>query len=361
MQQLSRIPELDGVRGLAAFTVVIAHLFGEPAHGIHALTLGWLGVDIFFVLSGFLIGSIILQQHNEPGFFKSFYVRRAARIIPIYALVCGATLIAAAFTAGHAWSDHPFSGAVYGTFTTNFAMSFWGGGGMWLKPTWTLAEEEQFYLLLPLTIYVTPKRLLPSLLIALWLSAFAIRVAFSGHYPLAVLTLLPCRMDLLLAGTGIALLNRQFDIKRYLIVLRVLPLVATAVLLALAVFAKDGTFQIFSDTIASIGIASYLLAIIHGAPEGKRYRSPVPRYLGQISYALYLVHQPISGLLHGLLLGSAPDIATPAQIAVSILAVAVSIGVASASWYWLEAPILRRARNYSATPHALPASTVVTG
>ncbi|HEY5237557.1 MAG TPA: acyltransferase [Rhizomicrobium sp.] len=361
MQQPSRIPELDGVRGTSAIMVIIAHLFGEPPHGIHALTLGWLCVDVFFVLSGFLIGSIILNEYNETGFFKSFYVRRAARIIPAYALVLVVTLPLAALTAGHIWSDHPFSAWVYGTFTTNFAMGFSDGGGTWMRPTWTLAVEEQFYLLLPLVIYVTPRRLLPSLLIALWLSAFAIRVALSFHYPLAVLTLLPCRMDLLLAGTGVALLNRQFDMKRYLTVLRVIPLVAAFVLLIVALYGKEGTFQIVSDSAASIGIASYLLAIIHGAPEGKRYRSPVLRYLGKVSYTLYLVHQSVSGLLHGLLLGGLPDVGTPAQIAVSLLAIAVSVGLASLSWYWFEAPILRWARNYSTTPHALPASTVVTG
>jgi hypothetical protein len=81
-----RIPELDGLRGLAALLVLIAHYFGYVAHGTKALAFDWLGVDLFFVLSGFLIGSIILANHTQPNFFLSFYLRRAARIVPVYGL-----------------------------------------------------------------------------------------------------------------------------------------------------------------------------------------------------------------------------------------------------------------------------------
>jgi peptidoglycan/LPS O-acetylase OafA/YrhL len=112
---------------------------------------------------------------------------------------------------------------------------------------------------------------------------------------------------------------------------------------------------IFGPTLASVGIAAFLLAILLGAPEGTRYRSPVLRYFGQISYALYLVHQPISGLLHGLLLDGAPDIGTSAQWAVTLLSVLVSIAVAATSWHWLEAPILNWARAYRAAPAPAPA------
>jgi hypothetical protein len=103
-----RIPELDGIRGLAALAVVVAHYFGEVPHGLSALTVAWLGVDVFFVLSGFLIGSIILAQRDAPDFFRIFYLKRCARIVPVYAAVCILTLFAAAATAGHAWSDLPF-------------------------------------------------------------------------------------------------------------------------------------------------------------------------------------------------------------------------------------------------------------
>jgi len=345
-----RIIELDGLRGMAALLVVISHFFGEVAHGSRLFTFGWLGVDVFFVLSGFLIGSIILEQHEKPRFLRIFYLKRAARIIPVYAVVCIFALIAAALTAGHVWSDHPYGAGVYSVFGANIAMSLFGGGGEWLRPTWTLDVEEQFYLIMPILICFTPRKLLPSLLIALWGSAVVTRFALHGTNPLATLSLLPCRMDLLLSGVMIALLNRKFDLSRYLMFLRVTPLIAMLVLLVLVAISPFTFFLLFSGSLASIGIACFLLAIIHNAPEAVRFRSPVLRYFGQISYALYLVHQPISGLLHGLLLNSVPDIATPAQIGVTLVSVVVSIGVAAASWKWLESPILAWAQNYRFAP-----------
>jgi peptidoglycan/LPS O-acetylase OafA/YrhL len=108
-----RVIELDGLRGLAALAVIVAHYFGEVAHGFRIFTFGWLGVDVFFVLSGYLIGSLILEQQSQPGFLGVFYLKRAARIIPVYAAVCAVTLCAAAITAGHTWSDRPFYPAVY--------------------------------------------------------------------------------------------------------------------------------------------------------------------------------------------------------------------------------------------------------
>ena len=164
--QRPRIPELDGLRGLAAIGVVIAHYFGEVPHGFSVFTVGWVGVDIFFVLSGFLIGSIILEQHGQPGFFKDFYRRRFARIVPIYTAVCVLTLAAAALSVGHPWSDTPFSPGVYAAFGANIVMGISNTpGDVWLRPTWTLDVEEQFYLLLPIVICVTPRKLLLPLVV----------------------------------------------------------------------------------------------------------------------------------------------------------------------------------------------------
>lgn len=342
-----RIPELDGLRGLAALIVLISHFFGEVPHGTRFVTFGWLGVDLFFVLSGFLIGSLILKERAQPNFFRSFYLRRAARIVPVYGIVCIATLALVQALSGHPWSDHPFAPIVYASFTSNIAMSFWDGGGQWLRPTWTLAVEEQFYLLLPPLIILTPKRFLAPMLGVLWLGATVFRALYIGH-PLAAFSLLPGRMDLLLGGVFIAHLQRDIDMSRYLRALRIAPTVAILLLFCLTLHSNDLWFVIFSPTMTSIAAGSYILAIVHGAPEGARYRSPLLQYFGRISYALYLVHQPISGVLHGLLLDAQPDIGGFAPLAVTILSVLSSIAVATASWRWIERPILDRARSYQA-------------
>jgi len=354
--QGKRIPELDGIRGLAALAVVVAHYFGEVPHGLSALTVAWLGVDVFFVLSGFLIGSIILAQRDSPDFFRIFYLKRCARIVPVYAAVCVLTLFAAAMTAGHIWSDVPFSPGVYTIFGANFVMSAGNtAGDVWLRPTWTLDVEEQFYLVLPLLICATPQKLLPSLLAALWGSATVLRLILVPSHPMAALVLFPCRMDFLLAGVMLALLTRSVQLSRYVTALRLSPLIATVALLVLHAAFGANAFTIFGGTIASVGIAGFLGAVICGAPEAARYGSPVLRYFGSISYCLYLVHQPIAGLLHGLLLNSAPDVGSAAAFAVTVLAMAVSIAVAGASWIWLERPILAWAQRYRFVPTRLAA------
>jgi peptidoglycan/LPS O-acetylase OafA/YrhL len=337
-----RIPELDGLRGIAALAVVIAHYVGEVPHGIAALMIGWYGVDFFFVLSGFLMGSIILNHHTEPGFLKSFYLRRAARIIPIYFVVVCATIWLAALVRSNTWADQPFDAPVYLLFVTNLAMSFWGGGGEWLKPTWTLAVEEQFYLLLPLLVMLTPKRFLIGTLLGLCGVAIVFRYAFHELNPIAALTLLPARMDLLLGGVLLACVMQRLDLSRHLQVFRIVPLIAMVGLLAVAVGSREHLFPILNPTLLSVAFTSFLLAVLLGAPEGQRFRSRLLGYFGQISYALYLVHQPVSGLLHGILLNGTPDIGSIPQIGVTILAFAVSVAVAAASWKWLEQPILKR-------------------
>jgi peptidoglycan/LPS O-acetylase OafA/YrhL len=340
-----RITELDGLRGLAALMVVTAHYFGETAHGLRVLTFGWIGVDIFFVLSGFLIGGIILDHHAKPEFFKTFYLRRCARIIPVYSIVCLLVLIAAALTAGHVWSDHPYGAGIYAVFGTNIAIPFWGGGGEWLKPTWTLGVEEQFYLVMPLVILATPRRFLPLLLIALMAGSLALRQVLSVVNPRATLMLLPSRCDLLLSGVGIALLHRRFDLREHLMLLRLLSLACAVGVLAL-VLISQAWIATWGQSLFAIGIAAFLGAVVNGAPEGRRYNAPVLRWFGQISLAFYLVHQPIAGLLHGAILGSVPDVETISQILVSLLALGVSIAAAALSWHWLEAPILRRAHSF---------------
>jgi peptidoglycan/LPS O-acetylase OafA/YrhL len=344
-----RIVELDGLRGVAALVVVFAHFFAESEHGIAHLQLGWLGVNIFFVLSGFLIGGIILDQANEPGFLKSFYFRRVMRIFPVYFTVFLATIFCAWLTRGHVWSDHPFPAITYATFAVNFAlMNAHDWGSLWLRPAWTLAVEEQFYFVLPLLIMSMPRRYLVWVLGALWVSSLGFRVAFHVSNPIAASVLLPSRMDLLLGGVILAIVHRKCDWSRFLLFFR-LNWAACIILLDVILLTGHPQFmELVSGTVASIGIASFMLAAFYGAPEGRWVRANWLRWFGQISYCLYLVHQPVNGLLHGLLLNEAPGVGSAASIAVTLAAMALSITIAAASWYWLEKPILTWAASENA-------------
>ncbi|HEY1961618.1 MAG TPA: acyltransferase [Rhizomicrobium sp.] len=335
-----RIPELDGLRGFAALIVVLSHYFGEAAHGLAHLQIGWLGVNTFFVLSGFLIGGIILDQGGKPGFLKSFYFRRVARIFPIYFAVFLSVILLANLTAGHRWSDQPFSAAVYATFTTNFAQSLYGLGSVWLRPTWTLAVEEQFYLLLPFVILFTPRRMLAPLLAGLWVAALAFRIALMDAHPIAAWQLLPCRMDLLLGGVMLAMIYRKLDLSSHLVWLRLTWGILIVALDLLVLADQRNVLLIVMGSATSIGIACFMLAAFYGAPEGRYVRAGWMRWFGQISYCLYLVHQPVNGLLHGLLLNEPASVGSLPSVAVTLLAFGVSVAVAAASWRWFEKPIL---------------------
>jgi peptidoglycan/LPS O-acetylase OafA/YrhL len=152
-----RIPELDALRGIAALAIVVFHLNRE------VFFFGWVGVNLFFVLSGYLITSIILRHGGGAAFFRSFFARRALRIWPIYYLVVLAVV------AMNLCLRHPFSMEtlpLYLMYTQNVE-KYWGVTLLPAHPailhTWTLAIEEQFYILWPLLLLLTRRRLLPLL------------------------------------------------------------------------------------------------------------------------------------------------------------------------------------------------------
>ncbi len=190
-----RIPELDGLRGIAIFLVILCHYIGGNPPGLRhsfvrriaeVLGLGSIGVDLFFILSGFLIGGILLSSRSSPRYYRTFYLRRFFRIIPIYYLwlaLFGLTMLAAKML--NIWGRSAEFRTVipywaYFVFIQNY---FQGGTAFqiyWLNPLWSLAVEEQFYLLAPPVVRnLSPARLLKilsgvlvfSLLLRLFLSS----------------------------------------------------------------------------------------------------------------------------------------------------------------------------------------------
>src|SRR5229473_7035726 len=223
-----RIPELDGLRGLAIGSVLIWHYVVLPAVATpatplsYALVLGrltWSGVDLFFVLSGFLIGGILLDARKATNYFRIFYTRRFFRILPIYAavlLIFPVFLFAAKrmHRGDFTWLS---TGALpwysYWTFTQNFWMTHARSlGPNTLGITWSLAIEEQFYLTLPLVIrFLTGRRLLTCVLTGICLAPLA-RITIQLIWPrnsFAPFVLMPCRADALLLGVLAAVLIRD--------------------------------------------------------------------------------------------------------------------------------------------------------
>jgi peptidoglycan/LPS O-acetylase OafA/YrhL len=342
-----RIPELDGARGMAALAVVIAHYFGEVGNGIPLLTFGWVGVDLFFVLSGFLIGSIILERKDSPNFFSVFYIRRTARIFPVYFATIFLTL-GFAWLLPH-WSGEPLPALSYMTFTQNFAMVWRGDWGtLWLAPTWTLAVEEQFYLVIPLTVAMLPKRwLLPVILIGIALCFVTRALFYWTGGEMAARVLLFSRGDILLSGVLAAYIHQRYYLSE--MVLRMIPLAAAIVLLLAAVQFRTnggGLFYVASPLLIAALFAAYVLLAVRGWATFRFLRSSFWQMFGTISYCLYLIHQPVAGIMHGLILGAVPDVATVPQFAVTVAALFAAIGLAWGSWRLIEAPLLRAAREW---------------
>ena len=366
-----RIPELDGLRGLAILLVLLWH-YGcdsNSAAGHHWLfyvidagSLFWSGVDLFFVLSGFLIGGILLDARNSPNYFKAFYARRVFRIIPIYAVVVGTFYLCllAGVPGRIAGSDWLFGPTVpwytYATFTQNIGYAAGGPNlAYWLAATWSLAVEEQFYLILPAVIWFVSERWLPYVLGGAILSAPLLRLFLNLHYAhskVASFSLMPTRADTLLLGVAAALLVRRPAIWNSVKNQRGWIASAWVVLLAglplIILFKVDNPLQSFwMSTVGLSWLALFYLGLLLLALTysdgwlGRILRISWLKGLGTISYGVYLLHWPVLGLTFMFFRHKRAWAETPAENGLVLVALAITIAVASFSYAVFEKPLLK--------------------
>jgi peptidoglycan/LPS O-acetylase OafA/YrhL len=363
-----RIPELDGLRGVAIALVIITHHFTAPVqvHRPHLLAylqiasrLSWSGVDLFFVLSGFLIGGILLDARGSANYFKVFYIRRSCRILPIYLVFCG--LIAFCYFFIYPsnrtlmdWIFHePMPWYSYPTFTQNLWMAKLNYlGPASLSILWSLAVEEQFYLTLPAVIRFVRSSLLPYVLGAGILVAPLLRIALiilRPHAQIALYVLLPCRMDGLLLGVLAAYLFRKPGFKEAMFARRRILWIIFALFGAGLVY-FTATSSYLSVPIASIGYdwlaLFYLTALILALIDGQSWLARMLRWrwlmsLGTIAYGAYLFHYVIYGLCMAYLRGHAGAMENLPDLLVTLVALALVILVTTLSWRYFEKPIVR--------------------
>jgi len=337
------IPQLDVLRGLAVLDVMLYHASDLAPHlrlG-YIFRLGYTGVDLFFVLSGFLITGILVNSKENEGYFANFYARRALRIWPLYYALLLFTFVllpaidpglkGAIFERSHPWQSFPF-------FLQNL---FTNGQGTFdtVRVTWSLAIEEQFYLVWPVIVWLAPRRVLkPLALAALFLS---IATRWSVQYglipPLDIYTNTLSRLDGLALGAFLALWIPEAEtrmVKRVGIAILALALPVT---LAVAWF-RSGHWSFFA--LVSLCFAG-MLCIAVNMPSISNLR--FMKYTGKISYGLYLIHVPIfafasaSGLRRFLFPGS-PRIGESALVVVSF---ALCYAVAAALWHFYESKFLQ--------------------
>jgi len=305
-----KLASLDGVRGLAILAVMMHH----SAWGLNAANVperlfaflmyqGWAGVDLFFVLSGFLITGILLDSSCAVNYFKSFYARRALRIFPLYFAFLLVALGLFPFVVPADWMPVPRDRWLYLCYLTNW-QALWVGP--WrhsvMAHLWSLAVEEQFYFCWPLLVWlVRPANLLWSLLIGeaaviagrwWWVAGHGASQAVA----LATIT----RMDGLLLGAVCAIAVRRYRLPERLV--RRLPLLASGglmvyILLALAASDKDRYAETIGFPLLAICFA--LLVLYAVLTEGGT--GPIQKFLcqrrltqvGKYAYGLYVYHVPL--------------------------------------------------------------------
>ena len=362
------MPELDGVRGLAILLVLYWHYVANevPPHA-HVLArlfaragiLTWSGVDLFFVLSGFLLGGILLEQVGSPGLLKTFYIRRFFRIFPLYfAFLAVFFLCMHAMTGVPGWLfGSPLPRWSYWTYVQNIVMSRhgeFGAGG--LSVTWSLAIEEQFYLLLPWLILCLRGRVLVSLLGLLALSAPVLRAILLGHPhgTFAAYVLLPCRWDSLFLGVIGAYAVRQPGVSQWIarhmgwmygIIAVLLAGAAVLGLRKMAPVDTGGWPCAIGFTWFALLYLTLLLIALHAPPQSwlrRCFRSQVMTGMGLIAYGIYLIHLTAVGLLHYWFAGQdRPLMDGPRTVALTFVALLVTIAIAMTSFVLFESPLLR--------------------
>jgi peptidoglycan/LPS O-acetylase OafA/YrhL len=351
-----RIVVLDGLRGLLTISVLLSHYFGEVAHGFHFAMCGWVAVDMFFILSGFLIGKLILERHHHGNFFLVFYVRRFLRIIPVYFIV----VLMAGIIIHHfprPWMEvgPDFPLWSYLSFTQIFYMiSDQSIGARWLAPTWTMSVEEHFYLVAPALIAFTPRKWLVPVLVSGAVLSFFLRLFIftSGADTMAGFVLLPARADTLILGMlgAVAVQSASLHWDRIIPYVRAIPCAAILAVAAVAVVdTMNGTltaFYIVNPSLIAVGGSAYILCVVLGALTGINYNSKILRFFGNNGLCIYLIHLPVLGLMHGLILGGIPDIATSAQWLVTIASIAVTVVLSRGLTKWVEEPLSAYGRTW---------------
>lgn len=363
-----RIPELDGLRGLAILSVLVYHyLILEGAISAWPVgeaigMFGWTGVDLFFVLSGFLIGGILLDARDTSPYFKPFYLRRAFRILPLYVVLCAVAAVVYVSgvtreTPAHSWLyDEKVPWFAYATFAQNIFMAAAGSmSSRMIDATWSLAIEEQFYLTFPLVVRFAPKRWLPWILAAAALAAPLIRAALGyslppGHRTIAVYALMPCRADALLVGVLIAWAVRDPEWRTWLVGHRrtlygsiFLFGVGFAALVANHWGPTSPHLATWGYSVIALFFGGVLtLAVVHSSGWlGWALRRRYLMATGTVAYGLYLFHQPVLGLTHLALRGETPALVDSHALGTTLLASVILVALCRASWVWFERPLIR--------------------
>jgi peptidoglycan/LPS O-acetylase OafA/YrhL len=356
-QPEQHIAGLTGLRGVAALLVIGFHYF--------LVDFGWVGVQIFFVLSSYLITGILLRQTEAAPrvFFGNFYGRRLLRIFPLYyafLLIVGLLVLSPLDTSnlGAAW---PYAM----THTYNIAVGVEESQrNFFFTHLWSLNVEEQFYLLWPLLIYFTPRALLPRVLVGFLLLGPILRwgiylwseSAWPGARGVVSVYVMPLSyLDAFAAGSLVALGGVVIRTRWFLA--SVCLLLVTGAInagglgsdLGFPINMADGWQFIWGYSVLNLVAATLIGAIASSEKPYPMLSWPLLIYLGRISYGLYLLHRPMVAVALALVSGLGLDIA-PSDGLFVLLCLALTLVVSALSFHFFEEPISRLKYRWFAYP-----------
>jgi peptidoglycan/LPS O-acetylase OafA/YrhL len=343
----ARIREIDGLRGVAILSVVTLHLLVIPLTPIlakigirDALSLLAYGVDLFFVISGFLIGGILLKLKSPSG-VRAFYIRRILRIWPLYYFLL--FLVYGSLPNKNALAELP-----YWSFPL-FIFNLWQGFGHWvhqaLGQLWSVAIEEQFYFIGPILFFLVDRRRLTFVLLACIILSPILRLAMVMETSINPWKFTPTRIDGICLGLLLAIFlsnpaNVSWVASRirkitFLAVLLTSSLVPGIILLPPVIWESFG----HSLVILAFGCVVLVIQVRCLCNMGSTFLDWAPlRYLGLRCYSIYLFHMYFSFIAE-----SVSD-----RFFVSlIISVIVILLFASFSWRYVEAPLINLGRKFS--------------
>ena len=381
----SRIAALDGLRGIAILLVMEFHFWIFAPAGHHGtidrrvdaiIGVGWMGVDLFFVLSGFLITGVLLNAKSRPHYFRNFYARRVLRIFPVYYgyIIVGLIILAnIPAIAKPAQTDFLRENQLfYWTFTSNL-QSFKVISPSSITTThvqlWSLAVEEQFYLVWPLVALICGRRGLLFVCLAAIVAAPTVRWCLQSDFALEYVVpgsayyLTPGRLDALAIGALLAMATRSSPTAAARLRAWSPLVIATAATALTLIFFWRGGLRTADNVVGLYGLS--LTAVLFGGvvafvvTRGPGHRTlrflthPSLTAFGRYSYAMYVVHALVLALLaagirrNNVGLPSYAGTEAPATAVFALIGTATTFSIAWLSWHIYERPILRLKRFFS--------------
>ncbi len=347
------VPELDGLRGLAILSVLFHHLLPSGApHVVESIaSRGWLGVDLFFVISGFLIAGILADTKGRKQWLRVFLFRRSLRIFPLYYAYLGFVFLVAFVLSRNGGNPEavvpnvsPLWLLLYGGNLLESALGV--EVPVLVRHLWSLSIEEHFYLVFPLIVAVCSPRQLWAVLVVIFALALGTRLACAWYFPLnhhLQYQLTPCRMDSIATGCLLALLFRvphSSELRKKAAV----GTLATCIVLAVVIAWVDGwdrkgfATKTFGYTVLSLLMAAVVALTIHYRRTAATgwLRWSWLTYVGRISYGAYVTHRASQVVVN--------KCAAYAGLSdwywLLIASFAVSLLVAALSWNCFEKPFL---------------------